>query len=135
MLEEISNRLESCFNCLCKCVLARPCACVRVKHLIVPAVFVLGGHYTYRLPWAQKVFFSFSLLALFLSGPTAQPSSLFPSTELLRVCSFTCSAFTDCKGNLLFVKSQQSQLCPSLRGEGTHHGPRAPVVVVEATSC
>lgn len=89
-------------------------------------------------PWAHKIFLLF-LSAGFVSewtSSTTLEEFVSPSTELLRVCSFVfvCSAFTDCKGNLLFVKTQQSQLCPSLRGEGTHHGPRAPVVV-EATSC
>lgn len=117
----------------------RVCACVcACKALcIVPAVFVLGGTLFLQFtPWAQKSFLLF-LSAGFVSewtNSTTLEEFVSPSTELLRVCCLTCSAFTDCKGNLLFVKSQQSQLCPSLRGEGAHHGPRAPVVV-EATSC
>lgn len=43
LLEEFPTDWNLVFNCLCNCVRAHVCVCVRVKHLIVPAVFVFGG--------------------------------------------------------------------------------------------
>lgn len=96
LLEEFPTDWNLVFNCLCKCVCAHVCVCVRVcarvKHFASCLRFSFwGGHYSYSLhPGHRRVFFSFSLLALFLSGPTAQPSrSLFPRAR--SCCVFAAS--------------------------------------------
>lgn len=96
LLEEFPTDWNLVFNCLCKCVRAhvRVCACKALDRAC--GFRFWGGHYTYSLhPGHRRVFFSFSLLALFLSGPTAQPSrSLFPRAR-------SCCVFAPSRALLL----------------------------------
>lgn len=95
------------------------CVCVWYKALwVVPPVFLLIEDTILQFtPWAHKVFL-LCLSGCFVSKWTSSTNHrdfVILSREPLLIGSvfFVHSTFTDYKGNLLFVKIKQSQVCIS----------------------